>query len=149
MNPLISVLLPVRNGGRWLRLAVDSVLGQTWRELELLLIDDCSSDGAIEALPADPRLRILRAPHPGIVAALNHGLALAGGDWTVLGFIDVHPRRIGGSKRGLPVWPRSRLSEPIDAFGLFAVGSPGARERIRGEMASTPLREGEDWIFVA
>ncbi len=79
-SPTISVLLPVRNGGDWLATAVSSILQQTLPDLELLVIDDHSTDQALPALPRDdPRLRLLSNPSHGIVAALNYGLARAQG----------------------------------------------------------------------
>ena len=75
---LISVILPVRNGGVHLAQAVASVLAQTLGDFELLLIDDHSTDGAVDDLPAaladDPRLVKLANPGRGLVAALNFGL---------------------------------------------------------------------------
>lgn len=78
-RPLVSVVLPVRNGGALLAAAVASILGQTLRALELLVVDDGSTDGAVAALPADPRLRVLANPGRGLVSALNHGMQAARG----------------------------------------------------------------------
>ena len=50
------------------------------------------------------------------------------------GFLEVHPRRIGGSKRGLPVWPVDHVSELKDELVLVAVGAAGAREEIGAYM---------------
>ncbi|MGP9811530.1 glycosyltransferase [Rhodopseudomonas sp. NSM] len=79
--PQVSVILPVRDGQRWLREAVDSVLAQTLTDLELLVIDDGSTDAtpAIldEARGRDPRVVVLRQQREGLVAALNRGLAQA------------------------------------------------------------------------
>lgn len=69
--------MPVRDGGQYLSAAVDSILQQRDVKLELIIVDDHSSDGAIEHLAPDPSLRILPAPSPGIVAALNAGIAAA------------------------------------------------------------------------
>lgn len=69
--------MPVRNAGRYLRTAVQSILDQHAVHLELIIIDDHSTDGAIGELPADPRISITSAHSPGIVSALNTGLALA------------------------------------------------------------------------
>lgn len=76
-TPAVSVVLPVRNGGSLLPVAVASILEQSHGDLELLVVDDHSADDAVEALPADPRLRCLRCRGRGIVAALNTGLAAA------------------------------------------------------------------------
>jgi len=81
--PRISVLMPVWNGAAFLAAAVDSVLAQTFTDFELLVIDDGSTDRTPEILGAyaDPRLRVLRLEHAGIVVALNHGLAQARAEW--------------------------------------------------------------------
>jgi GT2 family glycosyltransferase len=80
----VSVVLPVRNGGAFLSLAVASIVSQSWRDLELLVIDDGSDDGAVDALAADhpgeTRLRTLSNPGRGLVAALNFGLREARGE---------------------------------------------------------------------
>ncbi|MDH5654283.1 MAG: glycosyltransferase [Spirochaetia bacterium] len=85
MNPEISVILPVHNAGNYLEEAVKSILNQSFRNLELILIDDHSKDGAVERLSAvwkeDRRLRILSSPSRGIVQALNFGAAAAEGNF--------------------------------------------------------------------
>jgi len=68
------VLMPVHNCGGYLAAAVESILNQCHVLLELLIIDDHSTDRAIQALAEDPRLRILQNSGTGIVAALNMGL---------------------------------------------------------------------------
>jgi len=79
--PQVSVILPVRDGERWLRDALNSVLAQTLSDLELVAIDDGSADAtpAIldEVRARDPRVVVLRQEREGLVAALNRGLAQA------------------------------------------------------------------------
>jgi glycosyltransferase involved in cell wall biosynthesis len=80
--PLVSVLMPVYNPGPYLREAVESVLAQTYPALELIAIDDASSDGSYELLQAyaarDARVRVFRqATNQGIVAARNRAFAEA------------------------------------------------------------------------
>jgi hypothetical protein len=67
----------------------------------------------------------------------------------VSGFLDVHPRRVGGEKRGLPVWPLDRVSRLQDRFILVAVGTPGARPRIRAFLQEHGREEGRGFLFVA
>ena len=67
----------------------------------------------------------------------------------VSGFLEVHPRRIGGEKRGRPVWPIDHLEKDRDSFVLAAVGAAGAREEIRSYMNAVDRIEGEHYLFVA
>jgi glycosyltransferase involved in cell wall biosynthesis len=70
--PLVSVILPVRDAGPLLRVAVESILAQTCSDLELIVVDDGSSDGAVEQLALDdPRLQVFHNPGRGLVTALN------------------------------------------------------------------------------
>lgn len=83
MFPRISIIMPVWNGEKFLAAAVDSLLAQTFTDFELLVIDDGSTDHTPDILRAcgDPRLRVLRLDHAGIVIALNQGLAQAKAGW--------------------------------------------------------------------
>jgi glycosyltransferase involved in cell wall biosynthesis len=80
-GPLVSVVLPVFNGGRHLEPAVRSVLGQDHGAIDVIAIDDGSTDGSLEVLrrlaSADPRMRIVSRGNRGLVATLNEGLGLA------------------------------------------------------------------------
>lgn len=82
---MISVVLPVRDAAPFLQVAIDSILGQTHDDLELIVVDDGSQDGSTEIAEAaaveDPRVRVLRGSAEGISTALNAGVAVARGDW--------------------------------------------------------------------
>lgn len=81
MQPKVSVLLPVYNGGPYLAEAVRSILGQTLCDIELICIDDGSIDNSPELLREfaadDARVRVIRRPHEGLIASLNEGLRLS------------------------------------------------------------------------
>ena len=80
--PLVSVLVAVANGDRYVRQAVESVLRQRVTDLELLVVDDGSTDGTPEILEAieDARLRVLRHDERrGLAGSLNRGLDEARG----------------------------------------------------------------------
>jgi glycosyltransferase involved in cell wall biosynthesis len=76
--PLVSVIMPVRSGERWLAIAVDSLLAQTLQDFEILIIDDGSTDTTPAILRdyagRDRRIRVIRQDALGLVAALNRGL---------------------------------------------------------------------------
>lgn len=76
--PRVSVLMPVYNAERFLGEAVASILQQTFRDLELIAVDDGSEDGSRGLLEAcrdrDPRVRIIGRSHTGLVRALLDGL---------------------------------------------------------------------------
>jgi glycosyltransferase involved in cell wall biosynthesis len=75
--PLVSVLLAVHNDGRYVRAALESVLRQTFEDLELIVVDDASSDETPELLAAvsDPRFHVLTNERQlGLAASLNRGL---------------------------------------------------------------------------
>lgn len=96
-EPRISVIMPVYNAGAYLPLAVRSVLAQTFPDLELLLVDDGSTDGSGEACEAlaqtDARIRVFRKANGGAASARNLGLKNARGAY--VGFADsddlLHP----------------------------------------------------------
>lgn len=77
-NPVVSILLPVRNEQRYLPAALDSLFRQTLTSWELVAVDDGSTDGTpeilAEAARRDPRVRVLRSGERGLVPALNLGL---------------------------------------------------------------------------
>ncbi len=77
--PRLSVVLPVYNAVRTVRRAVESVLRQTMDDLELIVVDDGSTDGSLEAVRAvaDERVRVVERPHAGVAAAANAGTAEA------------------------------------------------------------------------
>lgn len=82
--PFVTAVIPAFNRAPSIRAAVESVLGQTFRDFELIVVDDGSSDGTAEALAgiADPRLRLVVHPqNRGVSAARNTGIREARGTW--------------------------------------------------------------------
>lgn len=82
-GPVVSVIMSVYNGERYLREAIDSILAQKFTDFELLVIDDGSTDRTLEIVCSypDPRIRVLAEHHRGLVSALNRGLAEARGPY--------------------------------------------------------------------
>lgn len=97
--PSVSVVLPVYNGERFVAAAVGSILDQSWRDLEVIVVDDASTDGtaAILSRIPDPRLRVVTAAaNEGLPRALNRGLDAARGALIARQDADdvSHPERI-------------------------------------------------------
>ncbi len=88
--PAVSVIMPVYNAGKYLRGAIDSVLAQTFKDFELILVDDGAPDGSgavcDEYAAKDARVRVKHGRNGGICASRNVGMELARGEW--LAFCD-------------------------------------------------------------
>jgi glycosyltransferase involved in cell wall biosynthesis len=84
-EPLVSVIIPVFNASRFLVQRMDSLLCQTMRDLEVICVDDGSTDDSLEILNAyaakDPRVRVVSQENAGPAVARNHGIALAKGKY--------------------------------------------------------------------
>lgn len=83
-EPLVTVALSVYNGGPVLAQSVQSILDQSWNNWELLILDDGSTDGAIDSLPclADPRIKVVRdGLNKGLSARLNQAVSMASGQY--------------------------------------------------------------------
>jgi glycosyltransferase involved in cell wall biosynthesis len=82
-SPLVSIVMPVWNGADFIAEALESILAQTFQDFELVVVDDGSTDRTPDILKAcaDPRLRVRRLDHAGIVKALNFGVSEAKAEW--------------------------------------------------------------------
>lgn len=143
--PRISVILPVYNGAEFLAEALASVLGQTFRDFEVWVIDDASTDGSAAVAEGfrDPRVRVVRHErNRRLPATLNHGLDLARGEFVArmdaddvclpgrfarqAAFLDAHPeiglcgtwvRLFGAGPERIRKYPVS--PEAVEAFRHF------------------------------
>jgi len=77
--PEVSVVLPVFNGAQTIARAVRSILAQTLRKIELIVVDDGSTDETVDVVRSirDPRLRLIQCPHCGVAIAANTATELA------------------------------------------------------------------------
>jgi len=83
VTTLVSVIIPTRNRAHLLRRTLESVLKQSTENLEVIVVDDGSTDGSgAVAAAMDPRVSVLRNPEPaGVSIARNRGIASASGEW--------------------------------------------------------------------
>jgi glycosyltransferase involved in cell wall biosynthesis len=98
-TPLISVIMPVYNGGPFLQSAIQSILDQTYQNFELLIIDDCSKDNSPEVVRSfkDPRIHFVQnTKNLGLAGNRNKALGLAKGEFIAIMDNDdlSHPRRL-------------------------------------------------------
>ena len=90
MAPAISVIIPVYNVAPWLRECLDSVVSQSFTDLEIIIVDDGSTDESpriiAEYAPRDKRITAVRKKNGGLGAARNTAISLATGDY--IAFLD-------------------------------------------------------------
>jgi glycosyltransferase involved in cell wall biosynthesis len=88
MSPRVSIIIPCRNGVRWLGQSIESCLGQSWTNLQIIVVDNGSTDGSIDlAKRYETRaVTVLACARAGAGAARNVGLAHADGD--LMQFLD-------------------------------------------------------------
>lgn len=103
--PLVSVTIPVFNAEAYVADALASVLAQQHPALEVIVVDDGSTDRSLEAVRrvADSRCRVMRQPQSGAAAARNLGVAESGG--ALLAFLDADD-----------VWPANKLELQVRAL---------------------------------
>ena len=87
---MISFIVPIYNAEQYLHACLDSLLGQTVRDLQIILVDDSSTDGSLAVAQRyaaqDTRVEVYEQPHAGQSAARNKGLSYAKGDY--IAFVD-------------------------------------------------------------
>ena len=84
VNPLVTVLLPVYNGEKYLHDAIQSIQGQLFKDYEFLIIDDGSTDGSLKIINSfkDPRIKVLRNKERlKLSGVLNFGIREAKGEY--------------------------------------------------------------------
>jgi glycosyltransferase involved in cell wall biosynthesis len=104
-SPLVSCIVAVFNGERYLAEALRSILAQTYRPLEVLVVDDGSTDGTPAVIDGfGDQVRMLRQPNAGPAAARNRGLAAARGG--LVAFLDADD-----------LWHPDKLTRQMARFG--------------------------------
>src|SRR5262245_55106442 len=112
MSPAVSVVVATQNYGQYLAGAVQSVLDQSWRDLEIIVVDDGSTDNTSEVVRpflCDPRVRYHRTDGLGQSRAKNLGIQLARAP--LVAFLD-----------GDDEWLPDKLERQLPLFDVAAVG---------------------------
>ena len=124
---LVSVIIPVYNYDRYLGEAIESVIAQTYQQLEVIVVDDGSTDRSEEVARSYAKrgVRYCRQSHAGIGPARNKGVELAQGEF--IAFLDADDR-----------WPVGKIERQLNAFE-----SDPALEMIFGQ--ALQLQNGPEW----
>jgi len=97
---LVSVIVPVFNGGRYIRAALQSAFGQEYRPIEVIVVDDGSTDNTAEVVRSFKDLTSLHQSNQGVPAARNVGISIAQGEF--IAFLDADD-----------LWTRDKLTTQI------------------------------------
>ena len=88
-DSLVSLIVPVYNVGNYLNVCVDSLLRQTYANIQVILVDDGSTDGSADLCDAwadkDSRVMVIHQANNGVSMARNAGINAAEGDWPTTG----------------------------------------------------------------
>lgn len=169
-TPLVTVVVPIYNVERYLDACVESVVGQTYRNLEVILVDD----GATDSCPAkcdawvarDPRVRVIHKQNQGLGMARNSGLEAASGKYVCFfdsdDFIDADTveSAVGAAVRdGADIVLFGMRSVSTDGSAVLAEMVPRcSKESFAGDevqatflpfLMGPDLRTGEDWGLMA
>jgi GT2 family glycosyltransferase len=149
----VSVVSVFHNRARWAERTASSLLAQDHRDLEIILVDDGSTDGTLEALrrAAGDRARVETHANMGFVAALKRAIALSGGEYiALLGSGDTcHPQRLSRQARvldqrpeiGLVACGTERLDESSHSLGAHVLAIDGDASRL--VLERNPFHHGE------
>lgn len=97
-SDVVSVVVPCYNASTWIAGALGSVLSQDWPQLEVIVVDDGSTDQSADLVKDQfPSVRVIRQPNAGVAAARNTGIAAATGQWVA--FIDADDWWLPGKLR--------------------------------------------------
>jgi len=108
-NPLVSIITPTYEREDFIEEAVNSALGQTYKNIELLVIDDGSTDGTVDKLKqyeSDPRFNYFYQDNQGQSTARNKGLSIAKGEFVCFLDSDNH-------------WAKNKIEESLKLFEIY------------------------------
>uniref|UniRef100_E6PV27 Glycosyltransferase 2-like domain-containing protein n=1 Tax=mine drainage metagenome TaxID=410659 RepID=E6PV27_9ZZZZ len=126
---LVSVVIPAHNAAATLAETLHSVLAQSYRHIEIVVVDDGSTDGTWDLLQSfGPAVRAIHQANAGLAAARNAGVAAASGTCIALHDADdlCEPECIAAQRRGLDALPQFARAAPISASST-AVGPSSPR----------------------
>ncbi len=110
LEPLVSVIIPNYNYGHFLQESIDSVLNQSYKNIEVIVVDDGSTDNSTKIIEAySQRVMLISQENSGVSAARNHGMRFAKGDFVC--FLDADDS-----------WEPNKISSQISKFNDLEIG---------------------------
>jgi glycosyltransferase involved in cell wall biosynthesis len=175
-QPLVSVIIPVYNGARYLREALESVFAQTYRPIEVIVVDDGSADDSGVIAQSFSEVHYIRQTNQGVAAARNNGIEAAQGEffafldqddlWTPeklklqvdhllgnpdLGYTLTQQKFFLGPDGTLPPWFRKELFDSVHTG--WVLGTLVVRrttfERVGNFVVGYSAANDSDWFFRA
>ena len=144
-RPLISVIVPVYRVEDYLDECVGSIVAQTYRNLEIILIDDGSPDGCPELCERwaadDARIRVVHKPNGGLSSARNAGLDIATGDY--IAFVDSDDRIDPGMIETMHGWIDGHDGVDVAMCGTVKVFDDGREQHIDGHLPARTFARAE------
>lgn len=152
IQPLVSIIVPVYNAERYLRYCIDSILGQSYANLEVILVDDGATDNSPaicdEYAAKDPRVVVIHQENGGIAKAQNTGLDAAHGEYIAFADNDdildrhnieylLHALQSTGADMSKARWRQFGVSQLDD---VATEASAGAAEPSKITVFKNPLR---------
>lgn len=107
-NPLVSIIIPVFNGGKYIRAAIESIFAQNYTPYEIIVVDDGSTDETPDVICEYPGIRYFQQENDGPAAARNTGISATNG--SIIAFLDADD-----------IWHPNKLSSQI----LMLLQNPG------------------------
>jgi glycosyltransferase involved in cell wall biosynthesis len=149
-SPLISVVMPNLNKGKYIRYAIESVLSQTYQNFELIIVDNGSTDESISVIQKyasnHKKIVFVREKQKGPSAAMNHGIDQASGELiTFLGSDDVYSKHKLGKQVQLFSESRAFVCY-TDARIINELGAPTG-ETYNKDLARIPMGGCQGYIF--
>jgi glycosyltransferase involved in cell wall biosynthesis len=175
-HPLVSVIIPVYNGARFLRAALESVFAQTYRPIDVIVVDDGSVDDSGIIAQGFPEVRYFRQTNQGVAAARNHGIEAARGEffafldqddlWTTeklevqlrylqshpdLGYTLTHQQYFLEPGAALPAWFRKDLLSSVHTGWVLGtlVVRRAIFEQVGNFATGYSAANDSDWFFRA
>jgi len=150
---LVSVVIPCFNAERFIGSAIQSVLQQDWPALEVIVVDDGSSDGSAELVRRMfPSVVLLQQANQGVAMARNHGIAQARGEW--IAFLDADdywlPGKLSAQMEALRAMPEARMA--YAAWSVWESAAPGPDPRYVADLLQASADEARwrgptGWIY--